>query len=83
MCLVPIRLSLFSVQVYLVYVAQLRKGGHGRSGGGGGKRVCVWKYYGLRFTVLIQSPILGPSPVPSPTGDWVDKLCGSCGSMNL
>ena len=42
--------------------------------------VCVQNDSGAWFIVPRQGPILGPSPVPSPAGDWGYGICGSCGS---
>ena len=45
-------------------------------------RVCAKAYSGLQLTALSRGPILGPSPVPDPAGDWGYDLCWSCVSTN-
>ena len=36
--------------------------------------VCAQNYSGAQFIAPTRGPILGPSLVPSPTGDWGDKI---------
>ena len=43
----------------------------------------TWCYPGVQFNLLAESPILGASPAPVPTGDWGAELGGSSVSRTL
>ena len=61
----------------------MSKWGGGGRGHAGGEMFCAGvhkNYSGAQFLSSGQGLILGPSTVPGPTGDWGDKLHGSCRS---